>query len=77
MLRAIGKGRGPQRSLFAPGYAGWASSQLDAKMHANGWLSVAADDEIVFASDHGGKWHKALAKLGIDLSMLPTDAGHA
>jgi putative transcriptional regulator len=44
---------------------------------ANGWLSVAADDEIVFISDHHGKWHKALAKLGIDLSMLSTDAGLA
>jgi putative transcriptional regulator len=46
-------------------------------MQANGWLSVAADDEIVFTSDHDGKWHKTLAKLGIDLSMLSTDAGHA
>jgi len=77
VLRAIGKGRGPQRSLFALGYAGWAPGQLDAEMQANGWLSVAADDEIVFTSDHDGKWHKALAKLGIDLSMLSTDAGHA
>jgi putative AlgH/UPF0301 family transcriptional regulator len=40
-------------------------------------LSVAADDEIVFTSDHDGKWHKAPAKLGIDLSMLSTNAGHA
>jgi putative transcriptional regulator len=68
---------GHSEALFAPGYAGWAPGQLDAEMQANGWLSVAADDEIVFTSDHDGKWRKALAKLGIDPAMLSTDAGHA
>jgi putative transcriptional regulator len=77
VLRAIGKGQGPRQSLFALGYAGWAPGQLDAEIQANGWLSVAADDEIVFASDHDAKWRGALAKLGIDLSMLSSDAGHA
>jgi putative transcriptional regulator len=77
ILRAIGKGRGPRHSLFALGYAGWAPGQLDAEIQANGWLSVAADDDIVFDPDYDGKWRRALAKLGIDLSMLSTDAGHA
>jgi putative transcriptional regulator len=77
ILRAIGKGQGPRHSLFALGYAGWAPGQLDAEIQANGWLSVAADNDIVFASDNDEKWRRALAKLGIDLSMLSTDAGHA
>jgi putative transcriptional regulator len=77
ILRAIAKGQGPRQSLFALGYAGWAPGQLDAEIQANGWLSVAADDDIVFDPDHDGKWRRALAKLGVDLSMLSTDAGHA
>jgi putative transcriptional regulator len=77
ILRAIGKGGGPRHSLFALGYAGWAPGQLDTEIQANGWLSVAADDDIVFDPDQDGKWRRALAKLGIDLSMLSTDAGHA
>jgi putative transcriptional regulator len=77
ILRAIGKGEGPRHSLFALGYAGWGPGQLDAEIQANGWLSVAADDDIIFDPDHDGKWRRALAKLGIDLSMLSTDAGHA
>jgi len=77
ILRAIGKGQGPHHSLFALGYAGWAPGQLDAEIQANGWLSVAADDTIIFDSDQDGKWRRALAKLGIDLTMLSTDAGHA
>lgn len=76
ILRAIGKGEGPRQSLLALGYAGWAPGQLDAEIQANGWLSVDADDELVFGADDG-KWQRALAKLGIDLSMLSTDAGHA
>jgi putative transcriptional regulator len=77
VLRAIGKDQGPRQSLFALGYAGWAPGQLDAEIQANGWLSVAADDEIVFDSDQDRKWNRALAKLGIDLSVLSSDAGHA
>ena len=77
VLRAIGKNRGPRQSLFALGYAGWAPGQLAAEIQANGWLSVPADDEIVFASDDDGKWNRALAKLGIDLSALSSEAGHA
>ena len=77
ILRAIGKGQGPRHSLFALGYAGWAPGQLDAEIQANGWLSVAADDGIVFDPDHDGKWRRALAKLGVDLTMLSSEAGHA
>jgi putative transcriptional regulator len=77
VLRAIGKGQGPRQSLFALGYAGWAPGQLDGEIQANGWLSVAADPEIVFTGDCDAKWGRALAKLGVDMSMLSSDAGHA
>jgi putative transcriptional regulator len=77
ILRAISRGRGPRRCLFALGYAGWAPGQLDAEIQANGWLSVAADEAIVFDTDHDAKWARALGKLGVDLSSLSSDAGHA
>jgi putative transcriptional regulator len=77
ILRAIGKGEGPQRSLLALGYAGWAPGQLDAEMQANGWLSVTADTDLIFDSDFEDKWQRALGKLGIDLTLLSTEAGHA
>jgi putative transcriptional regulator len=77
ILRAIGKGEGPRRSLLALGYAGWAPGQLDAEMQANGWLSVPADSDLLFDGDSDAKWQRALTKLGIDLTMLSTDAGHA
>ena len=32
---------------------------------------------IIFDPDHDGKWRRALAKLGVDLTMLSSEAGHA
>ena len=77
ILRAIGKGEGPKKSILALGYAGWGPGQLDAEIQANGWLSVGADAELVFDAETDSKWQRALAKLGVDMTMLSADAGHA
>ena len=77
ILKAIARGDGPQSAILALGYAGWAPGQLDAEMQANGWLSVTADNGLIFDNDFEAKWQRALGKLGIDLTMLSTDTGHA
>ena len=77
ILRAIGRGEGPKRSLLALGYAGWGPGQLDAEMQANGWLHVDADEGLVFDPNSKDKWQQALAKIGVDLTALSGDAGHA
>jgi putative transcriptional regulator len=77
ILRAIGRGGGPRHSILALGYSGWAPGQLDAEIHANGWLSVAADADLVFDGDFDAKWQRALGKLGVDMTMLSNEAGHA
>lgn len=77
ILRDIAEGDGPRNSLLALGYAGWGPGQLDSEIQANGWLSVPADDNLIFGSDPQSTWQGALAKMGIDVSMLSGDAGHA
>jgi putative transcriptional regulator len=77
ILRAIGAGKGPRRSMLALGYAGWGPGQLDTELQANGWLHVAADEAIVFDGDLSGTWHRALKKLGISPAALSSAAGHA
>ena len=77
ILRDMADGKGPRRSLLALGYAGWGEGQLDAEIQANAWLHVDPDENLVFDSDLDGKWERALSKLGIELSMLSGDAGHA
>ena len=77
ILRAIAGGDGPRGRLLALGYAGWAPGQLENEMRENGWLMVDADEKLVFDSNLDAKWERALGKLGIDVRMLSSDAGHA
>lgn len=77
VLRSIARGAGPERAIFALGYAGWAPGQLDAEFQNNGWLSVGADPELVFGRDHGDKWRRAIGKVGVDPALLSGEAGHA
>ena len=77
VLKDIASGNGPKLNILALGYAGWGPGQLDAEIHANGWLSVPADDDLVFDPDLDKKWERALAKIGVDFSMLSGQAGHA
>jgi putative transcriptional regulator len=77
ILKDMASGSGPRRSLLALGYAGWGPGQLDNEMQANGWLHATADEELIFDNDLDNKWERAIGKLGIDVSMLSGEAGHA
>jgi putative transcriptional regulator len=77
VLKAIAEGGGPREGILALGYAGWGPGQLDAEMQQNAWLSVSADETIVFDGDHDTKWRRAFAKLKIDPLLLSGAAGHA
>ena len=77
ILRAIAEGRGPDRALLALGYAGWAPGQLEDEIQRNGWLSCAADEDLLFSHDLDSKYHNALHKIGVDPAMLSSEAGHA
>ena len=77
VLKAIAKGDGPGNALLALGYAGWAPGQLETEIQDNGWLHCSADADLIFGSDVGTKYDRALRKLGIDVGMLSSEAGHA
>lgn len=77
ILQAIASGKGPRRSIFALGYAGWSAGQLEAEMQANAWLTVPADDELIFSTALDNKWERALGRLGINPLTLSAQAGHA
>ncbi len=77
ILRAIAGGNGPHEAILALGYAGWAPTQLEAEIQANGWLHGPADAAILFDEDIDSKYNRALAKIGVDPAMLSTNAGHA
>jgi putative transcriptional regulator len=77
ILKAIARGSGPRSAILALGYAGWAPGQLENEIQHNGWLHCAADPELIFGPDTSSKYANALRKIGIDLGMLSSEAGHA
>ncbi len=77
ILEAIAKGAGPEHFLVALGYAGWGPGQLEEEMADNAWLSGPATSEILFNTEPERRWQAAAALLGIDLSLLSSESGHA
>ncbi len=77
ILKAMAAGQGPRRSVLALGYSGWAPGQLEAEIGANGWLHCPADRDLIFDTDLELKYVRALSKIGVELSHLHSEAGHA
>ena len=77
VLSDIAENRGPAQSLLALGYAGWGPNQLDDEIQQNAWLQSSADRELIFNLQDDRKWECAISSIGIDLSLLSVETGHA
>ena len=77
ILDALAAGEGPESAVIALGYAGWDAGQLEEEMARNAWLTVDADERVLFATPVEQRWHAAARLLGVDLRALSSDAGHA
>ena len=77
ILEAMARGEGPERALIALGYAGWGSGQLEQELLDNAWLTVPANESILFDLPPTQRWQAAAELLGIDLAQLSSDSGHA
>jgi putative transcriptional regulator len=77
ILTSIAKGTGPDESLVALGYAGWAAGQLERELAENAWLSGPADLDIIFRQPSEKRWQAAAHCIGVDLTLLSTQAGHS
>jgi putative transcriptional regulator len=77
ILDALAAGEGPASAVIALGYAGWEAGQLEEEMARNAWLTVPADERVVFATPVDQRWRAAARLLGVDLFTLSSDAGHA
>jgi putative transcriptional regulator len=77
ILQAIVQGDGPNRAIFALGYAKWFAGQLDSEIQANEWLTAPADKDLIFDRALDTKWERAIGQLGFNPAMLSVEAGHA
>jgi putative transcriptional regulator len=62
VLRDIGLGKGPKKSLAAFGYAGWAPAQLDNELAHGVWITMPEDPALVFDDDRATLWDEAFAR---------------
>ncbi|MDP4130548.1 MAG: YqgE/AlgH family protein [Bacteroidota bacterium] len=66
----------PGRIRFYIGYSGWASGQLDDELKEKSWLSVKANQQLIFHKKTEEIWKEAIRQLGGNYLMMinfPTD----
>ena len=56
------------QEVAQPGVHG--AGQLEREIRENVWLTVDADEALVFDDDYDTKWSRALGKLGVDRGFL-------
>ena len=77
ILAAMADGGGPPRVLVTLGYAGWGAGQLEQELRDNAWLTVRADDRILFETPLDDRWNAAIALVGINPANLTSYSGRA
>ena len=66
-----------EQAVVAIGYASWSAGQLEKELAENSWLTVPADQHILFHVPYEQRYQAALAKLGVEEVYLMKGAGHA
>lgn len=77
VLEALSSGSGPRKVLVSLGYSAWGEGQLETELGENSWLTVDADQALIFDTPVEQRYDRALALLGLQSWMLSTQAGHA
>jgi putative transcriptional regulator len=67
ILRDIASQHGPQKTLVAFGYAGWAAGQLEGELAQRAWFTSATDSKLIFDLDRDKVWDDAMAHRTQDL----------
>ncbi len=77
VLEALSTGSGPRKVLVSLGYSAWGEGQLETELGENSWLTVDADQAVIFDIPVEQRYDKALALLGLEVWMISSQAGHA
>lgn len=77
ILKAIGTGEGPKKYFVVLGCASWGEGQLENEILANSWLNTTVDQSILFRVPARDRWQAATRLLGVDVTQLAGNAGHA
>ncbi len=75
ILKAIGKGEGPEDFIACLGFAGWDAGQLAREINENSWLTIPYNEALLFEVSQSNKWNVALGTLGVSPEFLSTEVG--
>ena len=77
VLEAIAKGDEPVHFQIVLGHCGWAPGQLEMEVANNAWLTCTADTDIIFHTALHDRRQAVAELLGVDLSRIVGQSGHA
>jgi putative transcriptional regulator len=77
VLEALSSGSGPRKVLVSLGYSAWGEGQLETELGENSWLTVDADQSVIFDTPVEQRYDKALSLLGLQSWMISSQIGHA
>lgn len=76
-LHEIAAGKGPERFIFALGFAGWTANQLEEELMTDSWLVAPLDQNIIFETPVAERWRSAASSIGVDFDRLTMKGGWA
>ena len=77
ILVDVAAGKGPNKFLFALGYAGWAAGQLEYELMIDSWLIAPLDKKFIFDIPVSERWMSAADLIGVDLNRFFHKQGQA
>jgi len=52
------------------GYSGWGPGQLEQEISQGSWIVTDVEEDLIFHTRIEDRWERAIASLGIDISMI-------
>lgn len=82
ILTTVAESNATDKLLIALGYAGWSAGQLEQEMGMNAWLNLETDKtesihHLIFEEPVSNRFKHAMQLMGLDMSTLCDEAGHA
>lgn len=77
IIRAMALANGPRDALVTLGYTGWNESGLEQEVMNNFWLVCPYTPEILYEVPFAERWEYAGLTLGVKMTQLPPNVGHA
>jgi putative transcriptional regulator len=77
MLFSILSGKGPEQYLFALGFAGWNSHQLEDELLTDSWIVAPCNTDIIFSMQVRDRWRAAAKQIGVDFHRYSERSGTA